>query len=285
MIDSRCEHIANAFEIRTFVETGTDMAETVVEVSRWFSARDTAFGRICGTTKTGARSYNGWNAQIAYPLFEDVKESRWTIHSVDLDKRTYLTASKLFESNSNICFHHQSSDEFVAQIVDESVETLADNPLMFFLDAHWGKYWPIRDEIREILRLKRSLIVIDDFFVPGKSDPSKPHGEYGFEVHRGSVLDWAYIRDLFDATNTTVAYAVTPNRDRRGWAVILVGYSKEEIGKLDPEQFFHVAPDDSIHLKSTSPTVAARFDSRNVVKRIVPLRLLRSAVRIYQRLM
>ena len=44
----------------------------------------------------------------------------------------------------------------------------AEKPILFFLDAHWGRYWPILDELKVIAKhkCKNSVIVIHDFYVP-----------------------------------------------------------------------------------------------------------------------
>lgn len=59
---------------------------------------------------------------------------------------------------------------------------------LFFLDAHWQQYWPLRDEIRA-LRRGKGVIVLHDMVVPG-------HPELGFDSYGGQPLDYGYVRDV-----------------------------------------------------------------------------------------
>jgi len=58
---------------------------------------------------------------------------------------------------------------------------------LWFLDAHWQDYWPIRDEIIAIPRA-RGVIVVHDMKVPGKN--------FGFDRYRGRDLDYDYLRGV-----------------------------------------------------------------------------------------
>src|SRR4029077_4777487 len=52
---------------------------------------------------------------------------------------------------------------------------------LFFLDAHWYTYWPLWDELRVVARLPQSIVMIDDFRVPGRE-------EFGYDSQiRGST--------------------------------------------------------------------------------------------------
>jgi len=284
MIDLRCKELLRQLQIHNFVETGTDMGETLVQVSQWFAEWDPQFGRIVDTIETGARAYASGATKIAYPQFASVGESRYALHSVDLDEQSYENAKKLFESNSNITLHHASSEQFLESYVQQILDAPSTQATFFFLDAHWGKYWPLRDELQQILRLKRFVICIDDFFVPGKSRPRKPHGDFGFDVYQGRVLDWGYIREQFADRDVKVAYPTHSNRDGRGWALLFAGYSEAELADLNWEDFFALDADDPMHSSPTKLHPLAHLDSRNMIKRLVPHALLRSTLRLYQRL-
>lgn len=55
---------------------------------------------------------------------------------------------------------------------------IVESECFFYLDAHWGKDVPLREEISIIAsRWKRFIIMIDDFEVPG--DDGYTHGSYG----------------------------------------------------------------------------------------------------------
>lgn len=62
-----------------------------------------------------------------------------------------------------------------------------DEPILFFLDAHWYEYNPLLDELKAIAEKKynNSVIVIHDFKVPNKN--------FGYDSYNGFDYDWNYI--------------------------------------------------------------------------------------------
>lgn len=278
MIAAECERILTGLGIDVFFETGTDKGETVAEVSRWFSKRDSAFGRVTGEIATGARSYNWWNEPIRFPTFVDAVPHRFQVHSVDLDAHSCTQAARVFRDNCNIHLHHGSSPEVLATFV---AGIGADDPgrCLFYLDAHWGKYWPLRDEIRQVVRLPRFAIVIDDFWVPGRSSRAAPHGLFGYDVYEGRALDWSYIHDLFSPNDVRVFYPSNPNRDRRGWVLILAGYGNDELTFLDDLGLKAADPAAPSHTRQNTLSLMGRLDWRNILKRCVPASVLRHVFR------
>ena len=63
---------------------------------------------------------------------------------------------------------------------------LPDKRVLYFLDAHWGDYWPLLDEIVEIWQ-RSGVIVFHDMVVPG-------HPELGFDTYGGQTLNYEYVR-------------------------------------------------------------------------------------------
>ena len=282
MIDPVCKEFIKNLNVNCFVETGTDKGETVAITSRWFSELDTKFGQIKENISDGSRSYQTDSELISYPVFEKVESSRFKVHSVDLDEHSYKKAKEIFKSNENIHLHRGSSETFLQEfLAPEHHQT--DNRYLFFLDAHWGKYWPLRAEIKTIAQLDIYLIVIDDFLVPGKSDVNKPHGEFGFDLYGGRILDWAYICDLFERTKVKVFHPKLPNRDRRGWVLITHGYKDDELHFLKELGLFEMDQDDEEHKKATKATLRTYLDLRNLLKTILPISLLRNLHRYYER--
>jgi len=105
--------------------------------------------------------------------FSKMVENVYTIESV---KKTYLLSKKTLKEFENIKIYHGSSPDVLRKILP----SIKGNTL-FFLDAHWGNYWPILDELKEISKvpsLKESIIVIHDFYVPGK--------DFGFDSYHYS---------------------------------------------------------------------------------------------------
>ena len=283
MIDVSCEKIIRTLDVNRFVETGTDMGETVAEASRWFSALSPDFGRITGFFETGEQSYNTWNTPIQYPKFADCKDSRFKVYSVDLDQNAYLKAKENFSSNPNVIPVHESSESFLRRLLAEDAKP-PRNTYFFFLDAHWGKYWPIRDELRVISTLPKFIIAIDDFFVPGKSDIGKPRSEFGFDFYHKRILCWGYIHDSFNQRPVRVFYPKTPNRDLRGWCLITGGYSEEELSFLRDLSLVELVANDPEHVRMLVPRLSTYWDLRVVLRMFFPLAWLRQGFRVLQSL-
>jgi len=49
-----------------------------------------------------------------------------------------------------------------AVVLDGMVDGLGVRPF-FFLDAHWGEFWPLADELKAISRLADSVVLVHDF--------------------------------------------------------------------------------------------------------------------------
>ena len=168
--------------------------------------------------------------------------------------------------------------------MQDRLDSSSSDYVFFFLDAHWGKYWPLQDELRGIARLERFVICIDDVFVPEKSNRAKPHGDFGYDLYRGTILDWAYIRTALQGVNISMRYSGTSNRDRRGWLLIFAGDFEQELSGMDWSEFIEYDVDDPRHTVPVKPHPFAHLDFRNLVKRAIPLRILRALVRVYQRI-
>lgn len=225
MIDVILRAVAERLSINKFVETGTYEGESVAQVALWFSEMSPDFGKVEKLVTTGAKGLNPWNTYIAYPVFSECHQnSDYKIYSVDVDSEKVAAAKEAFASNPNIVVECSSSENFLKSLIDN--EALTDRGrVLFFLDAHWNDYWPLRDEIIQILKLLRFAIVVDDFAVPG-------HPEFGFDTYKDGVCDWKLIKDLFSGRDVTVYYPRRSNRDCRGWVLILAGFTEEEVTSL-----------------------------------------------------
>ncbi len=285
MIDILLKDILKELNINRIVETGTDKAETIAETSRWFAAMDPEFGTIERQLKTEARSYRSWSVPIIYPIFSQARPSRYQIHSVDIDQYSYESAKKIFHSNPNIHLYHSSSEKFLTSLLNREIDrNRVDHNYLFFLDAHWGEYWPLRDELKIICKLRKYIIVIDDFMVPGKSNPSFPNGFFGFDIYKGQILNWSYICDLFTAVQVKIFYPSQPNRDHRGWVLITHGYSESELAFLKTLALFEINQFDKSHTLAVKPTWRSSCNARNILKQLVPISLLRSLYRGYEKI-
>ncbi len=80
----------------------------------------------------------------------------------------------------------------VAPLLGNSAELLREimprlsYPLFVYLDAHWGEYWPLPDELSLLLAVKQpKLIMIHDFKVPGR--------EFGYDSYNGNDCSLDYL--------------------------------------------------------------------------------------------
>jgi hypothetical protein len=105
---------------------------------------------------------------------------------------------------------HLGSSEMV---LSELLPTLTDKRILFYLDAHWGKFWPLLDELVEIGKTHRDncIIVIDDIKVPGRPDILYD----AFEGHESSL---AYVLDNLNLVFTDYTYHYIIPKDIRSRA-------------------------------------------------------------------
>lgn len=229
MIHNICKDIIFNLNINKFVETGTFIGETLARVSYWFQDLDPHFGNTVDSVPNEYLYSFFPKRKICYPLFKNAKiDARTKVYSIDIDTEKQGILKRLFLSNPNINVICDSSEKFLKKAIDNGLISDMDS-CFFFLDAHWDEYWPLRDEIREILRLKRSVIAIDDFVVP-----FRPLHLFG--VYNNKACGWYYIRDLFRGYKTAIYYPKRSNLDYRGIVIIFVGY---EEGRL---KFMHNLP-------------------------------------------
>ena len=195
MINIVAKEIIKLVNVNKFVETGIHHGETLEAAVDWFSE-----------------------------LYEDFKRKdnsgRYAIYEVDSVKEYCDAASEKYAKMNNIVIANDSSEKYLKRLIDENTFH-EDDHCMFYLDAHWYDYWPLRDEMKEILRLKRAIILIDDFYVPGKP--------FDYDSYQGARLDLNYIRDLISGRSHDIYYTAIGNRDNRGMAIIFIGYKENDI--------------------------------------------------------
>jgi hypothetical protein len=233
MIDILCKPVIEQFKIDRFIETGAYQGESLASVSRWFSELHPDFGKIDHLVLTDAKAPTRWASLIPYPVFKECENSSHKIYSVEINPEFHNTVKNLFSSNSNIIFACESSERYLQHLIHSNALNGTHN-CFFYLDAHWGEYWPLRDEIKQIVKLPRFVISIDDFKVPG-------HRNFRYDSYGGKDCRWSYIRDLFRGKKVHTYYPKRSNRDNRGWVLIFHGYSKGELRFLKKLPLFEVA--------------------------------------------
>lgn len=284
MITKECKEVLESLAIKKFIEAGTDMGETVGEVARWFSESTSGFGKVAGYKKSWARCYNAWNEPIEYPVFEEARDSEYKVYSCDLDPYSYETARENFRSNPNIVISNLSSEIFIDQLIRTGQLSMHETHF-FFLDTHWVDPWPLPKEIEAICQLDKFIIGIDDFMVPGKSSLKSTHCDFGYTIHKGWVLNWGLIKDLFPASKAIrIFYPRLPSRDKRGWVMLACGLGDDEISKLERLGFFEVAADDPLHSVKQKLPLVSYFDHVLLARLFVPMSVLRPTIRLVHRL-
>ena len=92
-------------------------------------------------------------------------------------------------TKQNVDLKFGNSGELLENVLQEQPK---DN-ILFYLDAHWYNYWPLKDELLIIAKYKKNncIIVIDDFQVPDRSDIQ-------YDGCGELVNNYEYIKDNLD---------------------------------------------------------------------------------------
>jgi len=136
--------------------------------------------KITKFVETG--SYHGGSAKI-------VSQYIRTVHTIENNPELHEIAKDNLRGVPNVKLHFGSSQEILKDILVENEENI-----FLFLDAHWGEYWPLIDELKVIAEKKiRPVIAIHDFFVP-------PNGKFSYDIHpsNGTVLNFDYVKDSIE---------------------------------------------------------------------------------------
>lgn len=135
-------------------------------------------------------------------------------YTIELNKDRFHTVQTFLKDNPNIEMLMGNSPEVLKTLVP-----LIEKPVLFYLDAHWGRYFPLLDELKAILgsKVEDSIIVVHDCYVPDRSFGYDAHyinsnwfvyvwnviNERLFKGSRKQRLDWEFIKD--------VVYDINPN--------------------------------------------------------------------------
>ncbi|MFX1250866.1 MAG: hypothetical protein ACFFCZ_04545 [Promethearchaeota archaeon] len=115
------------------------------------------------------------------------------IFTCEINKELYRIAKNKLESYKNVNICHCSSEKYILKLLRQ--KSLGNLPL-FFLDAHWGSYWPLLDELKLIIESRISaIILIDDFQVPGRPD-------FRFDQYSNKICGLKTIEHLLISNNT-----------------------------------------------------------------------------------
>jgi predicted O-methyltransferase YrrM len=98
------------------------------------------------------------------------------VMTVEINPRYYGFARARLRSHHNVSVVEGNSIDFLKSLIAAPIDRTA--PTLFYLDAHWLDYLPLRDEIELIIaNFSDAVVVIDDFEVP--DDPGYGFDNYG----------------------------------------------------------------------------------------------------------
>ena len=133
--------------------------------------------------------------------------------TVEAAPRFYLYAAERLKTYPQVALEQGDSRAFLRRLASRNGQPT----LMFYLDAHWEKDLPLREEVDLIAgRWGRAVVIIDDFEVP--DDPGYTFDDYGpgkrlCADYLPSLPDWGLFYPSIPASQETGA--------RRGCGVLV----------------------------------------------------------------
>jgi hypothetical protein len=158
-------------------------------------------------------------------------ETRLPVFTVEGHPRRYGFVKARFFRFRNVSLRRGDSRNQLRKILHELGPEKRDQPLFFYLDAHWGEDLPLAGELRIILEsCAQPTIMIDDFQV--MDDPG-----YGFDAYgENKNLVRAYIEPFIVRNNLCLFYPAAPSSDetgaKRGCVVLAREEAKERFSLL-----------------------------------------------------
>jgi predicted O-methyltransferase YrrM len=128
------------------------------------------------------------------------------IFTCELNKSIYKSAKKNLKNLKNVTIRNMSSEKFLVETLKKEI---GKTPL-FYLDAHWYKYWPLYDELTIITEnCDKAIIIIDDFEVQGRKD-------FKYYTFNDKKSNLAYIKPILI------------NRKDNKFTILFPSYSKKD---------------------------------------------------------
>ena len=132
------------------------------------------------------------------------------VYAVEINPRFFAYCKARFRRHgrSVSMFQGDSRDFLAALSKDPSVPS---DSVFFYLDAHWKEDLPLRREVELIFgHWKRSVVMIDDFCVPGTA--------YGFDAYGPDrTLNLDYLMPAIKALKLAVYFPSVDVAEETGW--------------------------------------------------------------------
>lgn len=139
-------------------------------------------------------TYFGWSTRF-------LSEFNVPVDTIEVLYENYSVARKNLQNFENVSLYLGNSPILLNNIINYEEENL-----LFFLDAHWENYWPLKDELKIIKEKNiKPVICIHDFFVPGgdkiiynKQFVKVSNGlgsKFGYDEYDGIPLNFDFIKE------------------------------------------------------------------------------------------
>lgn len=161
--------------------------------------------RITEIVETGTS--DGYSTELMAQCFQKV-------HTIEIIPETYNLAQERLKVFSNVNSYLGNSVEILKKIL------IPNNNYIFFLDAHWGGYCPLQDELK-VIKEKNIIapIIIHDFYVPNFFDGGKT-SRFSYDVYHDQpfTLEWLWddIVNIYGKNNFFYYYNVSPTSEFSG---------------------------------------------------------------------
>lgn len=125
------------------------------------------------------------------------------VYSCERNPSLFSLAKSRLKDIPRISLSNMDSREFLSGLSGRP--DIVENECFIYLDAHWGKDVPLKEEISIVAsRWKKFVLMIDDFEVPG--DEGYAHGYYG-------TLRYIGMANLRSAHDLCVYFPTAPSRE------------------------------------------------------------------------
>jgi predicted O-methyltransferase YrrM len=166
--------------------------------------------------------------------------------TIENDPKFHAISSEALSGKTNTTSLYGSSKDVLADILPLIKEKLSkDECVLFYLDAHAACQTPLRAELALIQKYipNKSLIIIDDFQVPGK--------DFSFDTYESKYPNNVdYIQDSIDLNNYIVYYNNQSDRIKKcGYAVGKVHLVPNSLAALF-EGFYEASPPSGVLLST-----------------------------------
>jgi hypothetical protein len=152
-------------------------------------------------------TYYGQTAKFFASLFE-------TAHTIEISEVNFKISNNFLKDCPNIEVHLGDSPEVLKKILP----TMENEPIVFYLDAHWYNYWPLLDELDVISKTHydNCVIVVDDVMVPNRND-------IAYDSYQGKACSYEYMKDKLDQifSEASIHYLIPIKVQSRGKLVAL----------------------------------------------------------------